>query len=366
MRASEPVARRGTQQSRGATPNNYYSSTKHSISSHQQLNHSSNSKPIHNINKRDYPLQKLTYTNTSAAFLHSDSDSPPPKLHPLIESFLECLKWNNMTPYVIQGLYYFIRHKILWKTTLCPILWTLVFVICALCILLPLAFIPQALVLSTIMTPFLGWPLALLLALLELLVVVMIFSAIVLLPITDKLFDQVLILRGHAALVEADHGGACCGCCSVVSVMHLVLSIITLPLNLIPFVGTVLWLFLNGRLYTWDSHSHYHYELKRRKFPAQRKFVRRHWYAYHMFGMQAMALELIPGFNVLFVFTNCVGAALWAADFEDKLLQESATTATTVGDSKTSAATNANSESLSYSTEETTLPVSSDKEAYGA
>lgn len=230
-----------------------------------------------------------------------------------------------------------------------PIFWSIVFAICALCILLPLAFVPQAIALSTVMTPWLGIPLALLASLLELLIVIMIFSAVVLLPITDKLFDRVLILRGHQALVEADQNSACCGCCSVVSILNLSISICTLPLNLIPLVGTVLWLFLNGRLYTWDAHSHYHYELKGRKFPAQRKFVREHWYGYHLFGMQAMALELIPIANVFFIFTNTVGAALWAADWEDQLLLTNENEATSEeANVKTS---------QSYPTEETTLDI---------
>ena len=42
------------------------------------------------------------------------------------------------TPYVLQGLYYFLRHKVLWKTMACPILWSIVFAIAAFCILLPL------------------------------------------------------------------------------------------------------------------------------------------------------------------------------------------------------------------------------------
>lgn len=329
--------------------------------------------PIHNQRPSSVDRNKSSQTKGRAAYLNLEHESPHQSLHPLVESFLDSfITWDNMTPYVIQGMYYFIRHKILWKTTFIPMLWTLFFVICALCILLPLAFIPQALALSTIMTPFLGWPLALLLTLLELLVVTMIFSAIILLPITDKLYDEVLILRGHAALVASDDNSAWCGCCSIVSILHLVISICTLPLNLIPFVGTVVWLFINGRLYTWDAHSHYHKELKGRNFNSQRRFVRKRWYAHHMFGMQAMALELIPGFNVLFVFTNCVGAALWAADLEDKLLQEngkddgqpSATTAATIA--VDASGVTMNNEALSYPTEETPLPKLPDKNDYGA
>ncbi|CAB9525793.1 Conserved hypothetical, protein [Seminavis robusta] len=259
-----------------------------------------------------------------------------------------------MTPYVLQGLYYFLRHKVLWKTSLCPILWALLFAIATFCILLPIAFIPQVIALSTVMTPWLGVPLALVLALIEMLIIIMLFSAIVLLPITDKLFDQVLTLRGHAELVEADNGMACCGCCSVVGIVHLFVSIITLPLNLIPVVGTVLWLFVNGRLYTWDTFSHYHYELKGRSFKMQRKFVSDNAMAHHIFGMQAMALEMIPFANVFFVFTNTVGAALWAADMEDRLLQnvEYDSGNNKANDNKNSTT---NTETESYPTEETNL-----------
>ena len=40
------------------------------------------------------------------------------------------------------------------------------------------------------------------------------------------------------------------------------------------------------------------------------------------FGIAAALLEMVPFANLLFVFTNTVGAALWAADLEN-----SATTA---------------------------------------
>lgn len=301
MRSSEPVSRRGTHTNKSSTP----------------------------------PLKKK-------------NSNQPPK-HKVLQSLS---KMRPKTPYVLQGLYYFMRHKSLIKTMVCPIVWSLVFAIAAFCILLPVAFIPQAIALSGVMSPWLGVPLALLFALLEMLVIIMIFAAVALMPITDKLFDQVLILRGHAALVEADNGMACCGCCSIVSVLSLTLSICSLPLNLIPFVGTVLWLFLNGRLYTWDKHSHYHYELKQRNFWKQRKFVKEHWISYHIFGMQAMALELIPFANVFFVFTNTVGAALWAADWEDQLLANQAES------------TKEREGSQSHPTEETSLPLAK-AEPYG-
>ena len=36
------------------------------------------------------------------------------------------------------------------------------------------------------------------------------------------------------------------------------------------------------------------------------------------FGVPAVLLELIPNAGIFFSFTNTVGAALWAADIEEK------------------------------------------------
>lgn len=36
----------------------------------------------------------------------------------------------------------------------------------------------------------------------------------------------------------------------------------------------------------------------------------------HRFGVVAFLLEMVPFVNLLFAFTNTVGAALWAADME--------------------------------------------------
>jgi len=38
----------------------------------------------------------------------------------------------------------------------------------------------------------------------------------------------------------------------------------------------------------------------------------------YSFGVAATLLELVPVASILFAFTNTVGAALWAADMENK------------------------------------------------
>ena len=72
--------------------------------------------------------------------------------------------------------------------------------------------------------------------------------------------------------------------------------------------------------------------------------------------MQAMALELIPIANVFFVFTNTVGAALWAADMEDQILLSNPNNNNQDEVGQDESAYNSG-KSQSYPTEETTLAI---------
>jgi hypothetical protein len=49
-----------------------------------------------------------------------------------------------------------------------------------------------------------------------------------------------------------------------------------------------------------------------------RSFAWRHKGQYCNFGVVAVALELVPLFNLLFMWTNVVGAALWVGDKYEK------------------------------------------------
>lgn len=40
--------------------------------------------------------------------------------------------------------------------------------------------------------------------------------------------------------------------------------------------------------------------------------------AYIAFGLAAVLLEMVPCFDILIMFTNTIGAALWAVDMENK------------------------------------------------
>lgn len=95
--------------------------------------------------------------------------------------------------------------------------------------------------------------------------------------------------------------------------------LVTLPLNLIPGLGTALFLYVNSETIAVRYHTRY-FELKGWKKDQSKKlqFIEEHEPAYRAFGFVAMLLNLIPVVNVFFAITNTVGAAVWACDIEKR------------------------------------------------
>ncbi|GAA5883638.1 hypothetical protein JCM16303_004929 [Sporobolomyces ruberrimus] len=146
--------------------------------------------------------------------------------------------------------------------------------------------------------------------------------------LNSRIFDAIMIQRGHTSLVEKSRsvkrggGGAVTLGKSLLkpvkkfSADGLVRYLITLPLNLIPGVGTAVFLALNGMKAGPAAHDRY-FELKGFS-PSQRKqYVEKRRGAYTAFGATSLLFNLIPLLGPFFSFTSCAGAALWAADLED-------------------------------------------------
>ncbi|KAI0832107.1 hypothetical protein BC628DRAFT_1415565 [Trametes gibbosa] len=91
--------------------------------------------------------------------------------------------------------------------------------------------------------------------------------------------------------------------------------VLTLPLNLIPAVGTVLFLLYNGYSGGPGWHSRY-FQLKSLSKGQRAAFVERRRSQYTAFGMATLLFNFVPLVGLLFSFTNTVGAALWAAQLE--------------------------------------------------
>jgi uncharacterized protein involved in cysteine biosynthesis len=91
---------------------------------------------------------------------------------------------------------------------------------------------------------------------------------------------------------------------------------IYLPLNMIPIVGTVIFILLQGRRFGPNAHARY-FQLKGWDKQKKEEWLEKKRAAYTSFGVPATLLEMIPFVGIFFAFTNTVGAALWAADLED-------------------------------------------------
>ncbi|KAE8339939.1 hypothetical protein BDV24DRAFT_134768 [Aspergillus arachidicola] len=92
-------------------------------------------------------------------------------------------------------------------------------------------------------------------------------------------------------------------------------SLILLPLNFIPVVGTALYAYAQGKKLGPVAHMRY-FQLKGWGEKQKDAWVEKNRGAYTGLGMASFFLEMIPFASIAFSFTNTVGAALWAADLE--------------------------------------------------
>jgi uncharacterized protein involved in cysteine biosynthesis len=65
---------------------------------------------------------------------------------------------------------------------------------------------------------------------------------------------------------------------------------------------------------SWGLHLHYDLEFRGFSVSESRAFAWKYKSEYCQFGAVAVALELVPLFNLIFMWTNIVGAALYVGD----------------------------------------------------
>ncbi|RXK35336.1 hypothetical protein M231_07408 [Tremella mesenterica] len=150
------------------------------------------------------------------------------------------------------------------------------------------------------------------------------------------LFDAVLLLRGQNTLVERGRqvtssggrtrqlGQVLTKPLSKFSTDNIVRYLLTLPLNLIPVVGTAFFVGIQHGADTSTGfkagpgyHARY-FQLKGYDKEQRQSAVHRRRGGYTALGTVATLLNLIPVVSIVFIFTTTVGAALWAADIEAK------------------------------------------------
>jgi len=235
--------------------------------------------------------------------------------------------------YPIKGIFFFLSNWILVRKIICVLF--LILVVALLAIFLTFGFLLslQANALIVASCPvWLAWTVSVIFCLLEAGVITIIFYLIITPIWQDALFDEVLKLKGLGYVLEkrkTTSEGCCRGFCSGISVMYtivvvqIIALIITMPLHAIPLFGTLIYCYINGWVMAWGHQIHYHVEIKEWSVKQSLKFAWKNRGDYSMFGFVAVALELIPIANLIFLWTNVVGAALWTVDIildEQKLL----------------------------------------------
>nr|CAG8476056.1 4431_t:CDS:2 [Entrophospora candida] len=190
--------------------------------------------------------------------------------------------------YPLKGIYFFFSNWILVRRVIIILIITLLASLVTLCLVFGFLLKLQAHALIFANCPaWIAWIVSVIFCLLE-----------------NALFDDVLRLRGLNHVLERKGRPS-----------DLIITLlITMPLHLFPVIGTLLYCYLNGWIMTWGHQIHYHLEIKHWSVNQSRKFAWRNREDYIEFGAIAVALELIPILNLVFFWTNVVGAALWTAD----------------------------------------------------
>jgi uncharacterized protein involved in cysteine biosynthesis len=101
------------------------------------------------------------------------------------------------------------------------------------------------------------------------------------------------------------------------SIIQIIELIVFLPLNLVPYVGTVAFIMITGSRLGKLSHHRWFKLRGLDKKDTKRELKLRRW-EYLWFGTVAMILELIPILSFFFLLTSTAGAAMWAARMEEQ------------------------------------------------
>lgn len=164
------------------------------------------------------------------------------------------------------------------------------------------------------------------------LIIAVLFEAMLVDNTQVDIFDSVLIAQGLSPLVakgrvvqdEPDLDprqrlGKCSKdverVYSPFSLRQILEFVVFLPLNFIPWAGVPLFLLVTGMRAGPFQHWRYFKLLGLSK--KQRKSVEKRMSAtYTWFGTVHLALQLVPGFSMLFLLTTAAGSALWVSQLE--------------------------------------------------
>lgn len=231
--------------------------------------------------------------------------------------------------YPLKGIAYFFTHRSLWKPLAEKLLPTVSLGVGVTVFMFAVTYVPQAAVLTIFNGP---------LAILTTILLVLsesstIFSVLSKNFLIDEAlidtFDGTLLSRNLTSLVATERqiksgndpvaklGKIFKKPFARFTPKAIIRYFMYLPLNFIPVVGTVLFVVLQGRKFGPTAHQRY-FQLKQMSKHDKEVWIEKRKAAYTSFGVPAVLLELVPILGIFFSFTNTCGAALWAADLEQK------------------------------------------------
>jgi len=228
--------------------------------------------------------------------------------------------------YPIKGMFYFFSHRQLWKPLTSRLLPLLTLSIGVVIPMFLFTYVPQSFMLQFVNGP-LAWISTIALVLSESAAIITALSKSFLIDeALIDIFDLVLLSENQISLVkngrEIRSSGGGLGKLlkrpfAKFSPQAIVKYFLYLPLNFVPVVGTVIFLLAQGSEQGPTYHSRYS-QLKCYTQSQKNGFVERNKPKYLAFGTVATLLQIVPGASIFFLYTNTVGAALWAAELERK------------------------------------------------
>lgn len=122
----------------------------------------------------------------------------------------------------------------------------------------------------------------------------------------------------HAA--EQQHGSTLSGITKRAAQTVAMTAMTSAPASIVPMLPVLISL-ISGDKATVPFMSHYLRMRGLKSFAEQQAVADMHKLAYSQFGIMAAMLTSVPIASWAFVFSNTVGAALWAADLEKRDVQ---------------------------------------------
>ncbi|KAK7426294.1 hypothetical protein QQZ08_007194 [Neonectria magnoliae] len=252
-------------------------------------------------------------------------------LRPVHRPILYLKRAGTAASYPIRGIWYFLRHREFWPLFAGRMLPLSLISFLVYFVLFTFTFLPQYAFLAI----FHGWGAwfnAMVLVLGEGLVIIQaLFEGFFVDESRVDLFDATLInfsltelITPHRILFrDAPDSVKMLGkpTSSAVytpwSIIQIVELIVFLPLNLVPYVGTIAFIIITGARLGKLSHYRW-FEIKGLSKDQKKKELRDRAWEYVWFGTVAMILELIPIMSLFFLLTTTAGAAMWAARMEEE------------------------------------------------